>query len=489
MADYKHGLYGEFVASVGETATQSGTVAVYVGVAPVNLIRGYAKSVNTPIKMASLDDVHRIGGYSDNWAGFDLCEAFKQHFDNAAGNVGPIVAINVLDPAVHKKAQETTVSLSFYNGRATIQSDTIILDTLVLAGKVEGVDFSLDYDFARGQVVINSLGDIPITGSVSATYSEVDTSAIDEDSIIGGVTSGGVYTGLGCVGLVYQELNLVPNLILCPGWSHKPAVYAAMVKAATKINGRWNAGVYADIPVLDGATKVDTIDAAITWAETHGYKDERTKVWWPKGKDSQGRACSTAVNAAWRKMLVDAANGGVPMESPSNKAVPIVGQYFGEGSLNRGFDQQQGNRLNAAGISTIVFWGGQWVLWGPHTAAYKHGNVTDPRVIFDTTISMMMHVLNSFQQEWALTIDQPMTRALADTIKNREQEKADALAAMGAFIGEPVVDFKESSNPTSELVEGNFVWGFKGTTTPPFKSGDLKVGYTTAGFDTYFGEV
>ena len=489
MADYKHGIYGEFVASIGESAAQSGTVAVYVGAAPVNLVRGYAKSVNTPIKLASLDDVHRNCGYSENWAGFDLCEAFKWHFDNAAGNVGPIVAINVLDPAVHKKAQQTTAALSFYNGRATIQSDTIILDTLVLAEKVEGTDFSIDYDFTRGQVVINSLGDIPISGSVNATYSEVDPAAIDAEDIIGGVTTSGVYTGLGCVSLIYQELNLVPNLILCPGWSEKPAVYKAMVAAGTKINGRWNAGAYADIPVLDGATKIDTIDAAIAWAETNAYNNERTKVWWPQGKDADGHICHAAVSAAWRKMLVDAANGGVPMESPSNKAIPIVKQYFGEGSLNRGFDQQQGNRLNAVGISTIVFWGGQWVLWGPHTAAYKHGTVMDPRVIFDTTISMMMYTLNSFQQEWALTIDQPMTRALADTIKNREQEKADALAAMGAYIGEPVVDFKESDNSTAELVEGNFVWGFKGTTTPPFKSGTLKVGYTTAGFDTYFGEV
>lgn len=487
MSDYKHGLYGEFVASVGDTATKSSTAAVYVGAAPVNLVRGYAKSVNTPIKLASLSDVYRNFGYSKNWTGFDLCEAFNKHFDNADGNVGPIVAINVLDPAIHKKAEATTVALTFYNGRATINSDTIILDTLALADKVEGVDFSIDYDFTRGQVIIDSIGE-NITGTVNATYSEVDPAAIDESAIIGGATAGGVYTGLGCVALVNQELNMVPNLILCPGWSEKPAVYRAMIVAGTKINGRWNAQVYADIPVLDGDTKIDTIDAAMEWAETNGYNNERTKVWWPQGKDAAGRANHVAVHAAWRKMLVDAANGGVPMESPSNKPIPIVGQYFGEGSVNRGFDQQQGNKLNAVGISTIVFYGGQWVLWGPHTAAYKHGAVADPRVIFDTTISMMMYTLNSFQQEWAQTIDQPMTRALADTIKNREQEKADALAAMGAFVGEPVVDFKESDNSTADLLEGNFVWSFKGTNTPPFKSGTFNAGYTTAGLDTYFDE-
>ena len=87
-----------------------------------------------------------------------------------------------------------------------------------------------------------------------------------------------------------------------------------------------------------------------------------------------------------------------------------------------------------------------------------------------------------------MDIDEPMTRAKADTIKAREQEKADALVAQGALIGEPVVLFQESENPTSELVEGNFIWDFEGTPTPQWKSGTLRVAYTTAGFDTYFGE-
>ena len=129
------------------------------------------------------------------------------------------------------------------------------------------------------------------------------------------------------------------------------------------------------------------------------------------------------------------------------------------------------------------------MLWGPHTAAYRFGAVTDNRNIFDNSIRMMMFVTNDFQQEWAFDIDNPMTRAKADTIRNREQEKADARAAMGAFIGNPVVRFDESANTTAELVEGNFVWDFEGTPTPPWKSGTLRVAYTTEGFNTYFGEV
>lgn len=482
---YKHGTYGEFAETVARPTTQSGTLAVYVGTAPVNLVRGYEAYVNAPVYMADFNAAKRYMGYSDNWASFTLCEAFKAHFDNLAGNVGPIVAINVLDPATHKKAEATTAQLTFVNKRATISSDTIILDTLALADKTEGTDYSVDYDWNKKEVIITDIGETPISTQVQATYSEVDVSMLDKDDVIGGVTAGGVHTGLGCVALIYQKYNFIPNLIAAPGWSHDKEVYEAMITAGTKINGHWDAFVVADLPVGDGT---DTVDEIITWKNTNGYTNERTKVCWPMGVDSSGRVFHCSTLTVWAMLNTDESNNGIPMESPSNKDAFISAQYFGEESTNQGFDQTRANDLNAAGITTIVYWGARWVVWGPHTAAYKFGAVTDPRVIFDNSLRMMMYISNSFQQEWATTIDEPMTRALSDTIKNREQEKADALVAVGALIGNPVVTFEESENSTDELVEGNFVWGFEGTPTPPFKSGTLQVAYTDEGFDTYFGE-
>ena len=504
MADYKHGTYGEFSESVGGVVAETQSAFVYVGTAPVNLIRGYAGAVNTPILLRTYDAAKRLVGYSDDWAKYTLCEAIKLHFDNASGNIRPIAVINALDPATHKKSEETTQQLTFANGRATIQSDTIILDTLVLADKVEGVDFSIDYDFTKGQVIINSLGAEKLTGQIQATFSEIDLTSFAEDDIIGGVTAGGVYTGLGCVGLVYPEIGRIPSLIAAPGWSDKPAVYEAMITAGQKINGHWDAFVYADIPLVNGGAKagmakvgesriglgekVDTIETAKIWQLDNGYTNERSKVFWPQMQDTAGRIYHMSALAAWSSMTVDATHNDIPMESPSNKPIPVARQYFGEGSTNRGFDQQRANELNAVGITTGVYWGGQWVLWGPHTAAYKYGSVADLRSIFDNTIRTMMYVTNRFQADHALDIDRPMTRAMADTIKQQEQEKADAWAVLGVFIGKPVVEFRETDNSTAELAEGNFVWRFEGTPTPPFKSGTLMVAYSSAGFDSYFGE-
>ena len=498
---YKHGAYGEFAQSIGGVAIQSGTTVVYVGTAPVNLIRGYASAVNEPVRLTDFASVQRLMGYSPNWATFTLCEAFKLHFNNTAGNAGPIVAINVLDPATHKKAQATNVQLSFVNKRATITSDTIILDTFAISDKVEGTDYTVDYNYTTGQVIIEDISEDGMGATIQATYSEIDTTNIDESTIIGGISSAGVYTGLGCVALVYQKLNLIPNLIAAPRWSENKDVYTAMVTAGTKINGHWDAFILADIPTEEAGAKIgddvgeakvggepiDTIEKAIQWKTDNGYTLERSKVFYPQFATVDDEIYHGSTLCAWKMLQVDAENDGIPMETPSNKSVPIARQYFGESS-NAGFDQQRANDLNAAGISTAVYWGGQWVLWGGHTAAYEFNKVTDNRVVFDNNIRMMMYITNSFQQEWGMTIDEPMTLSLADTIKNREQEKADALVAIGALIGTPVVNFIESENPTSELVEGNFIWDFEGTPTPQFKSGTLRVAYTDEGFSTYYGE-
>lgn len=483
MAGYKHGAYGQFDKSIGRVPVASGTIPVYVGVAPVNLVKKYKEigNVNNPLQVKTMAAVQGAFGYSENWGKFSLCEAFAAHFDNSISNVAPIVVINVLDPDLHKKEDATTQTLAFVNGRATIESDTIILDSLVLADKVEGVDFTVDYDYTKGAVLIDSIAEEPLT-SAAATYNEVDVSKITTDDIIGGVTANGVYTGLGCVGLIYPELGLIPNIIAAPAYSQIPEVYKAMIQAGTKINGHWDAFVNADIPIVDN----DTMAKAIKWKSDNDYASERAKVFYPKWQTKDGKVYHLSTLATWEMCLVDGTHNGVPFESPSNKQIPAGRQYFGAGVANRGYDQQTSNELNENGITTAVYWGGAYVLWGNHTAAYKYGLVTDARAIFDVSIRMMMHVTNDFQREHAFKIDQPMTKAMADSIKARENEKLDIWANMGAFIGEPICEFKESENSTEQLMEGDFVWSSKATPVPPFKSGLLKVAYTDEGFASYF---
>lgn len=489
---YLYGAYGHLGETIAQSAVQAGTTPVYVGTAPIHLVRDYKaiKGINAPLKLNNFVDAQRKLGFSPDWASFTLCEAMTAHFNNPIGNIGPIYVINVLDPDVHKKSTQTTASLTFVNGRAEFVSDKIILDTFGMAEKKEGVDYNLDYNYTKNSVVVTSANaGAPLTGTVNATYYEVDASAIAEDDIIGGVTANGEYSGLGALKLLYQEQYQVCNLLAAPGWSHIPAVYNALVSASQKINGHWDAWVCADIPLVDAdGDDIDTRQKAVDWKKTNGYTSERSKVMWPQAIDNAGQVFHLSTLAMVEYMRADFNHSSVPMETCGNKEVQVLKQYFGADSKNQGFDQQDANDLTMNGIGTIIAWGGNWVLWGDHTAAYTYGAVVDARAIFDVSMRMLFHITNDFQREWSPKIDKPMTVQLRDRILNREQEKLDSLVAQRALLGDPKVLFLESENSTTDLINGDFRWDIAATPTPPLKSATVYVAYTDAGFSAYFAD-
>lgn len=480
---YKHGAYGEITPSKVKRITQGDVVVGYIGTAPVNLIRGYASKdlVNMPIKVSNMSDAQDKLGYSNNWSSFTLCEAFAEHFDNSVQNVGPIYVVNVLDPVAHKKTgAATSQSLVFANYRCEFESDTIILDTFAIEDKVEGTDYTLDYNFAKKTVVVKML-----TGAASQTltaiFNEVNPAAVDAAAIVGSKTAAEAYTGLFAFELLYQYHNAVLNVLAAPGFGDKPAVYTAMVSTVTKLNGHWDGFALADIP-LSAATIAD----AIAWKASNGYDAENSKVFWPEVKDSQDRVFHLSTVCAATMLAVDQGHEGVPFESPSNKQIMATAQYFGANSTNKGFDQETANSLNEKGITTAAFWGGRWVLWGPHTAAYTYNGSMDARAIFDATLRTLMYITNSFQLDHGVEIDKPMTPQDRDSILNAEMAKLDRLKGIGALIGEPEVLFVESENPASDMINGDFVWHFNVTNTPPFKSGTARVTYTDEGFAAFF---
>ena len=263
MNEFLYGTYGFLADSVVQAAESTPTIALYVGTAPVNLIRGYAdaKIINFPVRVSSLGDAQAKIGVSSDWAKYTLSEACAAHFDNPNGNIGPIYAINVLNPDVHKKATETTKSLTFVNGRASFASKDIILDTFAIANKAEGTDYNIFYDFNSEKVNVVSANEAaPLTGTLTVSFYEVDTTDIGTSDIIGTKTEAGVYTGLKAAELLYQNYKAVPNLFAAPGWSQFPVVYKALVAEATKLNGHWDGFVYADIPLeYEKATEYEQV--------------------------------------------------------------------------------------------------------------------------------------------------------------------------------------------------------------------------------------
>ena len=535
---YKHGVYAVRTASQAKSAPQAEEVVLYVGTAPINLIRGYADKdlVNSPVKVTTLADAYSKIGYSENWDDYSLNEAVDYHFNNTKHNIGPIYVINVLDPDTHRKAAQTTKSVTFTAGKGSFASTTIILDTVAIAGKVEGTDFEIEYDMATGTVTIDSSkAETPLTGDVDVAFYEIDPTQVSSTDIIGTSNADGSVTGLKAVKLLYQKYNAITNIIVCPGYSQIPDVYKAMVSAAQKINNHWDAFVLADIPVSvsttsyrevtpagtenpkeegwyvvdDGeyvpttdetvqggttyyekvitTTGIDTIDKAKTWQAENGYTSEISKVFWPKLKNGE-KVYHLSTVAAAQMLYIDDQHDAIPYVSASNHAVMATGQYFGEGVNNPGFDDQEANSLNEVGITTMAYWEGEWKLWGGHTAAYKYGASIDAAFIFDTNIRMLMYCTNGFQKRNAADIDTPLTPAKKESIRIAEQNELDILKSIGALIGDPTCEFRSDENSTNDMLNGDFVWHILVTVTPQMKSATGKVTYTDEGFSALFGE-
>ena len=484
---YKHGLYGEIAGSKAVNAAQAGSVAVYIGTAPVHQISGYADKglINTPIKIENLSDAKSKLGWSEDWEKFTLCEAIATHFNNTVGNVGPIYVVNVLDPDTHVSEEAKTTTIGSNNGVAEINDSTCVIDTITIEG-ASSESYTATYDTNTGKVKITFKANW-LSGNVS--YNTVDTTSVTKTDIIGGTTEDGQYSGLDALKLLYQEHNVVLNMLAAPGWSHIPEVYKAMVSIVQKLNGHWDGFVNADIPLVDAeGAAIDTIAKAIKWKADNGYTSERSKVYWPMVKDGSGKVYHLSTVGQATMLRVDMGHDSIPFESPSNKEIMATCQFFGTTSKNRGFDQTTANSLNEKGITTACFWGGRWVLWGPHTASFIEGGSTDPRAIFEVNVRMLMHITNGFQLRHGTRVDAPLTPQDKDTILNVERETLDTLCGVGALIGTPTVEFLESANPATNMMNGDFVWDFSATPTPPFKSGTARVSYTDDGFAAFFGE-
>lgn len=479
---YKHGTYGYLGETQSKSAAQSGSIAAYVGTAPVNLVRNYKDQgiVNAPVRLTNYTQAQRVIGYSPAWSKYTLCEAVAMHLNNQLGNCGPIYVVNVLNPEIHRKPQKETKTLTFTNGRAEFLCDDIILDTFAIEDKAEGIDYTLSYNFTKGSVIVTLIK--PIDETINTSYFAIDPGKIQAEDIIGGITDDGEYTGIAAINLLYMREFQVAILLGAPGWSHIPSVYKALVNLAHGVNRKWLSFVVADISVADAGT----IANAIAWKKTNGYTSRNSKVCWPMGKDIQGNIFHISTVVIWQFQKTDAANKGIPGETCSNKAAPFIRQFFGADPLHQGFDQADGNELNEHGITTIVPFNGKWVIWGGHTAAYEYGVTSDTLEIFDTNIRMLTHCANSYQKEWAGRIDKNMTIQLRDEILNRENDKLAGYVASGFLLGNPVCIFDPSENSDTDLMNGDFTWHISATPTPQFKSGAVGVSYTDEGLKAYF---
>lgn len=489
MADYLHGAYGQIQAVGTKVAIKSQNAIVYVGTAPVHTVAGGAANVNRPILVTNIAEARKHFGYSDEWDKYTLCEAMHAHLENKA--VGPLVLINVLDPATHKAAEAGTANLTPENGRVTIaNAGDIILDTVAVTGKTKGTDYTVQYDFKKklltiAEITSGGLG----TEALTITYNSIDATAVDADDVIGATDGAGLNTGLFAIKNVYQETGFIPSFLLAPGFSSIPAVHSAMIQNSQKVNSHWDVYVMADIPIMDEEDEKITLATAATWKNANSYNKSNETVYFPlvKGTDDKIYHLSVLAAANFQELLV--AQDGIPYKTASNTECAIISNlYMGEDSAGRVFDDYLiNNQLNKNGIASAAYVGGRWAVWGCHSADFSQEG-GDQINVSETNRMMLYYISNDFQHRRTRNVDKPLTANDIKTIVAEEQTRLDALVKIGALTY-GVVHLNAEPDARSDIMNGDYSFTFNVTTTPLAKSLTAIVNWTDEGFVTYFADV
>ena len=181
----------------------------------------------------------------------------------------------------------------------------------------------------------------------------------------------------------------------------------------------------------------------------------------------------------------DAGNSDVPYESPSNKSLQMNACVNeAEKEITLGLDQA--NYLNGQGIVTALNFMGGWKAWGNRTGCYPTN--TDSKDAFIPIRRMFDWIGNEFITTFWQKVDKPMTPRLIKTIVNSYNVRLNGLAAREFILGGRV-EFLESENPTTDLMDG--ILRFHIYVTPPTPARQIEgiLEFDPAYFDTLFAAV
>lgn len=490
MSEYLHGAYGLIQTAGTKVANKAKNAFVYIGTAPVHLVAGGASNVNKPVLVSSIAEAKKKFGYSEDFASYTLCEAMKVHLSDKG--VGPLVLINVLDPTKHKASATVTKTATPENGRVVLaDAEKVYIDSVaVKSGSTEkkpGTDYELTYTQSKKTLTIAELSSGALgTAELTITYSEVDPSKVEDTDVIGATDGAGLNTGCYAVRNVYQETGYVPSFLLAPGFGGIKEVHNALLANSKKVNGHWDAYMLLDIPLVDKNAQAITLTTAATWKKTNGYVNDNETVYFPMAAGTDGKKYHLSVLAAANLQELLYAQDGIPYKTASNTAVEgIENLYLGENNTGRVYDDTLINdTLCKNGIASAAFVGGEWVIWGCHSASYEYSE-DETLAVFETNRMMLNYLSNDFQARRSRSVDKPLTANDLKTIVAEEQTRLDALVKTGALIyGEAHIDAEGIEQ--SDVMRGDYAFTFDVTTTPLAKSLTATVNWTDEGFVTYF---
>lgn len=454
MSTYKHGVYtSEQATSVTAPIVGSAGLQVVVGTAPINMVANPAAAVNKPILVNSFKEAVEAVGYSDDFAKYTLCEAMSASF--SVVGTGPLVLINVLDPAKHTTdIASTTVQVNAGVGVLDVQG-AIAKSLTVKAGSASltyGTDYIVTFnDDGTANIVLVAGGAGASATTLTVTGKKLDPSKVTAADIVGGVNaSTGEETGLEVIRQVYPKLSMTPGIIIAPRFSSEATVAAALQAKTHEINGVF--GAVCIIDVNSGATGAKKYADVKQQKEKQAVTSSTAYAVWPYAKVGDVVYSGSSLAAALTA-YTDAINGDTPNVSPSNKTLSISAACLADGT-EVVLDQEQANTVNSFGVATFLNMNG-FRLWGNNTAAYP--GTTDPKDRWFSVRRFLSWAANTFILTYFQKVDSPANKRLIEAIVDSENVRGNGFVARGVCARYEIT-FNASENTTADLLNGKLTF-------------------------------
>lgn len=438
---YFHGVKaGEVATSIVSPAQTTAGFPVVFGTAPIHLTDNPAAYVNKPTILYSYEEGKKKFGYSSDWDKFTLSEVLYAQFNLYA--VAPICFVNVLDPAKHKTAVTNAEQALSADKTVTIK-EPVLLGTLAVRTSTEADPKVLNEDYTAaynddGELVITMINVAADVTSIFVSYDKLDPSLVDDDDKL---------EAFNLIDSIYPRLSIVPGVLAAPGWTQNPTIAASLKAHALNIMGLFRCICLTDIDT----TQATSYDAVNTWKNNNNYTGTNQYACWPCVRNGD-HVFHMSTHLIGMIGVMDAANGDVPYQSPSNRTMQITGTCLKDGTeVTLSLDQA--NLLNSQGIYTALNFTGGWKGWGNRTAAYPSN--TDVKDCFGCVRRMFDWQYQTFILTYWQKVDQPLTRRLVKTIVDSEQIRLNGLTARGYLLGASV-QFLEEENPLTDLLNGIF---------------------------------
>lgn len=298
--------------------------------------------------------------------------------------------------------------------------------------------------------------------------------------------------------LSYIVLNSsdIPNVVCIPGTQDSTVLSTLVGQCKGGINGVFHAQGIVDC--AQSASQIDVsgnpVSAQITVPNTDGclLSAWGNVILEENESNVITKHIPASIVLAVKRIEQDAENiNNLPYRSIGNLRISCKGLCINVSeTLTRCTCKQ--NKMNDVvenGIISLVNQGNnRWYSWGDHTSAVTSGSVDDETYRFDSTVSMLYHILNRFIAKWSNIIDSPMSLRLRDCILAEEQDYLNGLLALGCLVGNPTCEFRPVDNTSDSLEKGQFYFTNICTVTPPAKYVELQVQYTDAGLSAFIEE-